>query len=174
VGATLDTGRRLLHIRSRQIVTANRSGATQQQGFHPQAAVHTCQVLVQSSAPQTVNPCKGGRANLETCKKTHKTENSSENNRGEQGNNREIRVDQPLRSARPLACSLSWAHACTTRADRLIALILLKMHAFFFCREAFFTKKKLGAVTHPSFLHKLLSLGFSTRLTLQNQTKFLE
>ena len=78
------------------------------------------------------NPCKGGRANWKICKKTRKTTNSAENNRGEQRKNREIRGSRTSRSPRPLSSSPAWTHTWTIArpAPPLAALILLKLHAF--------------------------------------------
>jgi hypothetical protein len=82
---------------------------------------------VHPTADAPVNPCKGGRANWKTAKKTRKIGNSAENNRAEQ---------EKTANPRP-------GSACRR-------LPLLKLDTFLSAgNDALFHDKKPGAVTRP-------------------------
>jgi hypothetical protein len=73
---------------------------------------------VQSTQPPTrhpiVNPCKGGRANWKTAKKTRKIGNSAENNRAEQGKNNKSTAWKPGPSP-PAPFEIGYISLCRER-----------------------------------------------------------
>jgi hypothetical protein len=90
-------------------------------------------------ADAPVNPCKGGRANWKTAKKTRKIGNSAENNRAEQEKTANPRPGSATRRRLPF----------------------LKLDTFLSAgNDAFFHDKKPGAVTRPGICIALTYIRF--------------
>jgi hypothetical protein len=120
----------------------------QQQGFLCARAVSQRRGALHSSAPHQpatpVSPCKGGRTNWKTCKKTGKMGILPKINRAEQRKTGYPRPNRAITASSPSLAILSWAyrsHNCQPRAERPCRMF------FFLPRTALFTTKKPGAAS---------------------------